>query len=94
MSQSSTLHLILTDAAEAWARCSRVRRDEDSILFLADGVLRFDEPGRSGPNVAYSRADLDARGLLQAAEASALRLFEDGDFATLLARHRHCLSWK
>lgn len=93
-SSATVLHLILTARAEAWAQCSLVRQPGDMVLFLDEGVLRFDDAGWSGSGLMYSRADLDARGLLQAAKSVSLPLFDDADFPGLLSRHAHCLSWK
>ena len=38
--------------------------------------------------------DLEARGLLVAAQSAHVRTLADSEFAGLLKAHRHCLSWK
>ncbi len=94
-----TLHLVLSAGNGAFDAC-RVRCDAgDTVLFLDDGVrqLLLGAPGRLlPPGVAlfYSAPDLAVRGLAGAAEAARARALDDDGIPGLLARHRHCLSWK
>lgn len=94
----STLHLVLGAGTGGLDACRRCCSAGDSVLFLDDGVrqLLLGEPGkRLPPGVVshYSKADLEARGLLGAAAKSCVRLLEDDDFTVLLHGHCHCLSW-
>jgi sulfur relay protein TusB/DsrH len=92
------LHLLLSASQSAWDDCARVLQKEDTVLFLADGVMRLlqDDEAVAIPQFQsrYSAADLAARGMLALARKRGMDVFEDEDLTGLLKRHRHCLSWK
>ena len=95
----NALHLVLTAGEGAFDPCRKLCQAGDSVLFIDSGVrqLLMGEPGkRLPPGVAvyYSKPDLEARGLLGAAEAVHVRILDDSGFTNLLEAHRHCLSWK
>jgi sulfur relay protein TusB/DsrH len=92
------LHLVLSASQSAWEDCARVFQQDDTVLFLADGVMRLlqDDEAVSIPRLhrRFSASDLAARGLLVLARKRGMDVFEDADLTGLLKRHRHCLSWK
>lgn len=95
----NALHLVLTAGEGAFDPCRKLCQAGDSVVFIDNGVrqLLLGEPGkRLPPGVAvyYSQPDLEARGLLGAAEAAHVRTLADSEFTDLLKAHRHCLSWK
>jgi sulfur relay protein TusB/DsrH len=93
------LHLVLGAGSGAFDACRSRCAAGDTVLFLDDGVRRL-MTGDAGrllpPGVAlfYSAPDLAARGLAEAAAEARARLLDDDGIPALLARHRHCLSWK
>ena len=92
------LHLVLTAAQAAWEDCARFHNEGDTVLFLADGVMRLlrddDVEGAVRVPGRYCEADLAARGLLALAQERGIDIFQDADLGSLLERHRHCMSWK
>lgn len=91
------LHLVLSHSQEALENCLVVFREGDTLLFLDAGVLHL--PGLASADgemkeAIFMRADLQARGLQNAAVACGFRVMGDEGFAVLLAAHSHCLSWK
>jgi sulfur relay protein TusB/DsrH len=89
----------MTASREALGLCLQQCGPEDSILFLDAGVNHIFEQSGEGAATApcainYLAADLQARGLLNAARARKASLTDDARFVQLLHRHSHCLSWK
>lgn len=88
----------MTAGRETLNDCLEQCGPEDSILFLDAGVVRIlggEENGEETPPCPayYLAADLQARGLLDAARAKKALLADDAQFVRLLHRHQHCLSW-
>ena len=92
------LHLVLSASQAAWEDCMRFHKEGDTVLFLADGVMRLlqddDDEGAVLVPGRYCEADLAARGLLALAQERGIDIFQDTDLGILLERHRHCMSWK
>lgn len=91
------LHLVLSHQQRALENCLSVFIDGDTLLFLDAGVLHLPALAVDAAETLeaiFMAADLQARGLLDAADACGLSVINDEDFADLLARHDHCLSWK
>ena len=92
------LHLLLSADHDAIEDCLRAADQDDTVLILADGVMallhtpltRFPD----GCGVLFSAPDLEARGLAAVAAERDIGVVEDVGITTLLADHRHCLSWK
>ena len=91
------LHLVLSHQRSALENCLAVFNDGDTLLFLDAGVMHLpslvSDAGEMQEAV-FMAADLQARGLLDAARARNFRVMGDEGFAGLLAGHDHCLSWK
>lgn len=68
------------------------------MFFLADGVMAlldgYKEVFPRWTEAGFSATDLAARGIEAVAENTGVTIFQDEELAVLLARHRHCLSWK
>lgn len=95
--EKNCLHLVLSHQRRALENCLAVFIDGDTLLFLDAGVLHLpalvSDAGEMQETV-FMAADLQARGLLGAAQACGFRVAGDEEFAGLLAGHQHCLSWK
>ena len=99
MHTGNCLHLIVSAADDALNRCVSQFSEGDTAVFLGDGVMLLalseaDSLHSIPRDSLFSREDLDARGLLPLARKYGVRLTDDTAFAALLARHRHCLTWR
>ena len=91
------LHLVLSRQRRALENCLAVFNDGDTLLFLDAGVMHLPALSSAAGEMqeaAFMAADLQARGLLDAAHACGFSVMGDEGFADLLAAHEHCLSWK
>lgn len=95
--KQNCLHLVLGHGRRALENCLSVFSDGDTLLFLDAGVLHLPAlaaDAEAMQEAAWMTADLQARGLLDAAGACGFTMIGDEEFADLLDGHRHCLSWK
>lgn len=92
------MHLVIGTDPVALSDCLAQCAAGDVVLFLDAGVVHLLERNRlvqdGGAAEFYSSADLEARGLLEAAAHSGVQLASDEDFVRLLERCSHCLSWQ
>jgi sulfur relay protein TusB/DsrH len=83
--------------ADALTACLPLANPGDFVLLLADGASALPRIGElplpEGVVFAALATDAAARGLGPVAGAAGILLLPDDDFAELLTRHRHCLSW-
>lgn len=94
--QTTCLHLVVSDCAEALHDCLSMRSDGDTVLFIDSGVLHLykDGQGPLEPEFRFSGPDLEARGLLTMASQLAISILADNDVAELIRTHHLCLTWK
>jgi sulfur relay protein TusB/DsrH len=97
--KGSCLHLVVRSSADALENCQSQFAAEDEIVFLDEGVTHLAHFLRqaSGPGPAgsfFSSEDLDARGLLPAAQSADAATVRDPDIVELLQKHDFCLTWK
>ena len=91
------LHLVLSHRRRALENCLAVFRDGDTLLFLDAGVLHLPALAAGAAEIqeaVFMTADLQARGLHDAAVTCGFNVTDDEGFAGLLSGHDHCLSWK
>ena len=71
----------------------------DDMFFILQQVLKAPELLQAlpafpdGAEAHFLAADLQARGLLEAARRRYLKVLDDAAFCDLLAAHGHCLTW-
>lgn len=93
------LHLVVRSSIDAIERCRSHCSEKDAVLFLDDGVMHLtsgilESFGAGSPRVCLAAADLEARGLLQAAIDASLPIICDSEFAGLLQDYDFCMTWK
>lgn len=96
VSGPTCLHLVAGDSREALEDCLSLCVAGDALLFLDAGVLHLLQPLPDFPGGAaahFLAADLQARGLLEAARRRQLSVLDDAAFCDLLAAHGRCLTW-
>ena len=94
---ANCLHLVLSCSRKSLENCLSVFSDGDTLLFLDAGALHLPALAAGAGEMqeaVFMAADLQARGLLDAALANGFTAVDDDKFADLLAGHAHCLSWK
>ncbi len=69
------------------------------MVFIDSGVMHLvSESGARtdlrSPGLAFSREDLEARGLLRIAQKQGVKILSDRAVAGLFRKHEHCLTWK
>jgi len=97
--ENACLHLVTGSGREALDACRAHSSTGDVILFLDTGVMHLLDNGEKplpdgGPDVFYASADLQARGIYEAAVSSGVQLADDAEFVRLLRECSHCLSWQ
>jgi len=90
------LHQLMSSTADVVRDCLQYTAPGDSILLLDTAVVLLLDPGwmrdlPSGVSVFASRPDADARALAGGMQCDCL---DDKEWAALVCRHAHCLSWK
>ena len=96
VSGPTCLHLVAGDGREALEDCLSLCVAGDALLFLDAGVLHLLQALPVIPDGAeahFLAADLQARGLLEAARRRQLSVLDDAAFCDLLAAHGRCLTW-
>lgn len=96
VSGPTCLHLVAGDGREALEDCLSLCVAGDALLFLDAGVLHLLQALPvlpDGGEAHFLAADLQARGLLEAARRRQLSVLDDAAFCDLLAAHGHCLTW-
>lgn len=97
INEHNCLHLVLSHSRKALESCLSMFGDGDTLLFLDAGALHLPALATGASEMqeaVFMTADLQARGLLDAALANGFTVVDDDRFADLLAGHAHCLSWK
>lgn len=90
------LHLVAGDGRAALEDCLSLCVAGDALLFVDAGVLHLLRPLSElpgGVEAHFLAADLQARGLLEAARGRQLGVLDDAAFCGLLATHERCLTW-
>ena len=93
------LHLLVSSSAEAMAACRSHFKTGDTVFLLDDGVMAFaaDDSGFISSSLRachFSAADLEARGLINAARDAGASIVDDAEFIELLQQYDFCLTWK
>ena len=97
--QNSCLHMVARSSLDALERCRAHCCDRDDVLFIDDGVMHLARTAREqeeagGANGYYLAADVEARGLTGLTGGPGVKLIVDREFAQVLRKHNHCLTWK
>ena len=95
----SCLHFVVSATPSALTDGLNCRVDGDSMVFIDAGVMHLvAESGLqidlNSPGLAFSREDLEARGLLRVARDRGVKILDDRGMVALLRNHEHCLTWK
>lgn len=91
---ASSLHQLLSADPRAWHEARAAARPGDVLLLAGDGVALLGASWLDGcEGVLALSADVNARGLEDAAERAGVSCVDDGRWVGLVAEHRHVLSW-